>query len=147
MISVKATIGNPMEIILNERISTLHQRNSPSETEKASWIALDPFNPFIDSSCSAREITDAEVDGDACNTFFDVIDALEQEAYRLGLNLLAAVLERALDASLLERKRLARGAPPFPERETEKVEGPRKSTFRSVRSNEAWKEFTPSSSH
>jgi hypothetical protein len=54
-----------------------------------------------------------EVHAEVCNPFFDVIFALEHEAKRLDLNLLASFLEMALDACLMERRRLERHAPTF----------------------------------
>jgi hypothetical protein len=77
------------------------------------FVRHDESNPFLGPDDSYSEIDANAISPKGCDAFFDVILALEHEAARLQLNLLAVTLERALDACLTERKRLYRSDPPF----------------------------------
>jgi len=119
--------GSVLEIFANQKTHIAHL-DDPCFKEN---FELDPFLDFDERY---SEIDVKSIGPEGCNTFFDVISALEHEAARLELNLLAAILERALDACLIERQRLNRNAAPFrsaPQHSTRSDE--QVVTFRSVR--------------
>jgi hypothetical protein len=74
---------------------------------------LDKPDHFLGPDKPYSEVDSEVICPDGCNAFFDVIVALEDEAARLQLNLLATTLEYAMDACLMEQKRLRLNADPF----------------------------------
>jgi hypothetical protein len=82
--------GSVLEIFANQKTHIAHL-DDPCFREN---FELDPFLDFDERY---SEIDVKSIGPEGCNTFFDVISALEHEAARLELNLLAAILERALD--------------------------------------------------